>query len=167
VANPGDDASESSTDTEEALTSGGCEAKALKQTLGDGYDSLINSTLDSDLMELQTQADEDSRVVAATRKWSDCMSRKGFDYNTPQDAQEYIHDRYVQDSEEVRSDAELEALRTTEINTATADAACRDSAGLDRVSAEVKVELETEYYQAHKAEVDAYFTQLEAFLKKS
>lgn len=143
----------------EAWLPGGCYGEALEAM---GTDDLMSSTVLRDINGFASQADRDDRVVAALDGWTTCMADKGYDYQTSDAAQSSIMQRaYSDDGEPLTGDA-LEALQTEEIATAVADHEC--GTGLERVRAGVLAELETDYYADHKAEVDAFFVQLEEFL---
>lgn len=77
--------------------------------------------------------EEDPRIIAATKKWSECMNDRGYEYEEDQDE---IIDEYLERLEELLDGddmasltgarlAELEELRQEEIAVAIADLECQ------------------------------------------
>jgi hypothetical protein len=69
----------------QAIPRGGCMAEA--QRVISAGSSAFDSTLPERLsFESWDRSNSDSRVIAAFESWSECMSRSGFSYQTPMDA---------------------------------------------------------------------------------
>ena len=99
----------------------------------------------------------DSRITDAETEWSSCMADAGYTFDAPQDAQTSISDAANAlwgDGEP--DDAAMASLRELEIATAVADRTCTDSVGLTDVQTAVQLELEQQFVDAHKAELDAW-----------
>ncbi len=143
---------------------GGCFGEAMATVFGDDVASM-DTTVAADIAGLTSSAEQDDRVVAALDEWSTCMDDRGYDYATPDAAMRSIASRAYDSTGTLVQDDALSTLRTEEIDTAVADLGCRDSSGLTQAKAEVLARLETDYYAAHRDEVDAYLDQLEAVIK--
>ncbi|MCL2850405.1 MAG: hypothetical protein FWE61_10230 [Micrococcales bacterium] len=125
---------------------------------------LAGSTVVRDVNDLAAQASTDDRVVAAVAGWATCMAGKGYPYATPDDARTAIVAKTYSADGTPLAGAALDALRAEEIATAVADNLCATDLVWARAS--VLAELETTYYAAHKADVDALFTRLEELLDR-
>jgi hypothetical protein len=79
------------------------------------------------------QVAQDPRMIDATKEWATCMSADGYDYESPEDAEDQILDRYDsltkgQDPTTLTgSDADaLKALQAEELAIAAADLVCAE-----------------------------------------
>ncbi len=109
--------------------------------------------------------------------WSDCMADAGYPgFAKLEDPQSHISERYdailmdqsayealdenATDADfaaiEADKEARLSDLRTEEIATATADFTCREDSGYLDAYTEASIRLQQEFYDAHKAELEAY-----------
>lgn len=73
-------------------TSTGCYQDASRQVFGSTGQA--DSSLTEALSTLEEQIAGDSRISAATTKWASCMRKKGFDYSSPEAAQDAISSEY-------------------------------------------------------------------------
>ncbi|MGW0565589.1 hypothetical protein ACWDZ4_34635 [Streptomyces sp. NPDC003016] len=92
--------------------------------------------------EAYKEAAKDPKVTAVFAKWSSCMKAKGYSYEKPMDANE---DSRFSDPHEV---TELE------IATATADVACRDRYGVEKVWFDTEVPLQQQAIKANQTALD-------------
>lgn len=144
-------------------TTAGCMGKAQHEVYDVGEDTADNQALMDELSDLYTQAQDDSRYRSAVQEWSGCMADAGYSFSTPDEAQQSINDEYnnLFDPETGEIDEDKQAaLKTQEIDTAVADATCKQTAKVDQVMVDVQKELETQFYADHKAEVDAWVAQI-------
>lgn len=156
-------------DPESYWTTGGCYGEAFHEV----YESQNNwpdmdtpSVMDDYWQFVSDKVENDPRIGKAATKWSACMSNKGYQFTELADARESIQQRYddllAVDWTTQGWEADLAALRADEIATATADAQCRVKAGVDQAYDDAWFDGETEFYNAHRAEVDAWFAEQEA-----
>jgi len=141
-------------DGTQAWQPGGC--------YGQAYTEVFDDPVAQALASMQTQVDDDTRVVRAQRAWASCMAGKGYRYATSDDAMSAISDRFFTPDGQLEG-AALKKLRTQEISTAVADQTCRGTAGLTQARAAALAGLEAGYYAQHRDAVDAYVARLATF----
>lgn len=155
---------------------GGCQGSAQHEVdlengvAGDEFDAM-----EEEMMTMQDSMAADPRITALHAEWASCMADAGHSgFSAPQDAEESIHeqvnaiyDEAYANTDENTTEAEYEAIseqteaRLAEITdeemaTARADYACRDEVDLFRVQAEVNVEYQQKFYDAHKEQLEAW-----------
>ncbi|MCL2089935.1 MAG: hypothetical protein FWH11_01700 [Micrococcales bacterium] len=168
-------------------TTQGCSGEAWhERELAWEAEREAEESIDSTVMDdYDTYTDDkvanDRRVVKAKKTWSSCMTDAGYDFAEQEEAETSIRLRfdsilgidsskgYSLDLDEISSSAlaDLRALQEDEIATATADAQCFVKSGLRTAYDDAQLDAETEFYNSHKAAVDAYFEALAAAQKKS
>lgn len=74
-------------ENEDFESAGGCTQAAIEEVFAEEQ---LNPNFTNPFDELVTQ---DPRMVAALQDWSDCMSEAGFDYESPEDAEEELIER--------------------------------------------------------------------------
>lgn len=109
-----------------AVPAGGCMGEALRTIAAGAPTEGVDLALADRLAgEASDRAEQDSRVQAAFAEWSACMSRSGYDYRTPWDAN---NDPAWMDGGEPSQH---------HIAVATADVACKGEVDLVRIWASV------------------------------
>lgn len=126
---------------------GGCTKQATDKVFG-GADTL--STLVAKLDELEARINNDPRMVAARRKWMECVRDDGFDFAEPDDVDRYLQDKLeaIVGTEPGAQDydrAALAALQQEEMAIAKADYGCED-----QVISPVEDEVVPEYERAFR-----------------
>lgn len=160
---------------------GGCRAKALDQVYGAGtaagkgadkaqkmrrFDSLFN-----DLEALRKRIEDDPKVAAAARTWSDCMAdARQTGLATPNDARDKVAQRFDRligvrpaqrkvsigpDSLRNLDPTKLAEMRRYELAVAKADYTCRQK-GYDKTYKDVQYGAEREFIQDHKTILDQF-----------
>lgn len=131
--------------------------------------------------ELWARTYEDPAVAAADARWADCMADAGYPgFTTPDDAASSIADArssawndaqstlqndvpYDEENPsyaEVTIDPAAQAdLRELELATAMADFTCRQDTGYDDAVLKVQFELEEQFIEDHKSELDALIAE--------
>ncbi|QTE28879.1 hypothetical protein [Pengzhenrongella sicca] len=156
---------------------GGCQGKAQHEVYEGGAEADEFSALQDDMGALYEAVAADPRLAAVNAEWASCMADAGFDgfaaigdgetsiYDALNAIQEEAYgsgDAVVELTEETaaQAQADVEAktaeLTPREIKTAVADYQCREDADYDAISQEVNVELQQEFVDSHKAELDAW-----------
>ncbi|HSV37361.1 MAG TPA: hypothetical protein VLI04_01255 [Nocardioidaceae bacterium] len=114
-------------DEEDFSATGGCTREGVEQVFTE--DQLKGTYVNpKDVL-----VEEDPRIIAASKKWSECMNDRGYEYEEDQDE---IIDEYLERLEELLDGddaatltgerlAELEQLRQEEIAVAIADLECQ------------------------------------------
>ncbi len=98
--------------------------------------------------------------------WSSCMAAAGYPgFATQSDAQNSIYDElnayYEGMGEYIEDDPALDEIQEREIALALADLDCRESTDYRQESLRVQFELEEEFVQEHKAELEAFKAALQ------
>lgn len=135
------------------------------------------SELEAEVETMWASVETDPRVAGAVEKWTSCMSDAGHpDLAAVQDAEDLISSEVnaIYDDDDPHADldenstpGEVEAadealeaaiaeITPEEISLAVADYTCRDAADYQRIRNAVSVDLQQEFYAAHKAELEAY-----------
>lgn len=158
---------------------GGCQGWAQNEIYGDmmgGSDSEFSALFD-DLNAMYEASQTDPRLTAALDKWSACMADKGYPglaeiwdaQNQFYEKQNAIYDEFYTDdldwenmTEADWADIErqiqdrLAELTDEEIAMATAEWDCKDESGYADAEYEVMFEYQTEFFNTHKDELEAY-----------
>lgn len=163
---------------------GGCQTDAMNEVynndavneLYEQYEPLLNS-----MSELYSDALEIDAVVELDAKWASCMADAGYpDYTTQPEAQEKISEKqseiyenaygdepdwenateeeinaYYDSSDPMKSDEWAEAA-DEEIKTALADLECRDKTDYSDKALEARFELEKQFIEDNKTELEAF-----------
>ena len=77
-------------DTGDFSQLGGCTRTATEEAFGG---ATVLQSLQSKLLELDRQIENDPRIVAAVANWARCMRQSGFDLARPQDVDSSLHQR--------------------------------------------------------------------------
>lgn len=132
----------------------------------------LEAELTSALARLQQRLEQDPRVVALYRDWSECMARAGFPYSHPDEPRADLAARLdellafsygygdlppAEYPTGFRPEFDLAALRSLaneELSVASADASCRE--GLDAALREVRREYEPGFVEEHRVLLERY-----------
>ncbi|MGO1315879.1 MAG: hypothetical protein ACTMIR_02415 [Cellulomonadaceae bacterium] len=162
----------------------GCYGSAQHEVYNDGssanelYDDPAWVEIEEQMMSLYEQIQTDPKVTQAQSEWSSCMADAGFSYGTQEEAQSSLGDevnamweeQYAgmedidwEDPEQVAayekaSSATPEGwaeFREREYAVAVADAKCAESSELLTTTVAVQLELEQQFVDDHRAELDA------------
>ncbi|HEX6336874.1 MAG TPA: hypothetical protein VFZ85_07970 [Jiangellaceae bacterium] len=173
IALHGDQANAWSGETPPPLSESGCAGKATAEVYGNldeyGRDPLWEA-LTSDLSALDMRIDDDPRVVEAERAWINCMADAGYPtIDHIGGGQTLVANRMdevlgIEGSEALLpwSEADPEAVRELqqfEIAVASADRACKIE-HFDDVFREVRFQLEAEFVEEHRDELERHRTRL-------
>jgi hypothetical protein len=98
--------------------------------------------------------------------WSSCMAAAGYPgFATQSDAQNSIYDElnayYEGQTEYIEDDPALDEIQEREIALALVDLDCRESTDYRQASLRVQFQLEEEFVQEHKAELEAFKAALQ------
>lgn len=134
------------------------------------YDDPQWAELMEEMSALYTDAQNDPRMKELNTKWSSCMSEAGFDFANTEEAFNSINDRLNKFWEENADDPEytgpteedLAPIKEEEIKVAVADYTCQDEIDLQNESMRIQFEIEQEFVDEHKAELEAFAAALEA-----
>lgn len=164
---PGDDAVLEGLDDD--LEAGGCQGEAITALLADPlpYDDPEHSEVVASIEDLTFTALEHEDVLAAQEAWAACMAEGGYpELEGPESAVDIVWDAVDAAWEEAPEDAEeldaatVEELAALEVAVATADAACREQAGLAAAERAARESVETEFLAENRDAVVAYFEAL-------
>jgi len=142
-------------------TTAGCQGKAQHEVYEAGqiWDDPEFKDLTDAMNELWQDAQTDERTTQAYAKWAECMADEGYDFANPQEAQDSIYtltNEIPYDEETgAQDEAALAEIRDQEIATAVADRTCQDSTGAGRAALQAQFDIEQEFIDAHKDELDA------------
>lgn len=144
------------------------EVAELMQTLGDRYDEMTDNT----------------KLTELNDAWSECLSAKGFDFATPEDATNSIYDKssdiysfndtsdgsYSMDSDSYfePDEAVIEEAKKEEIALATADYECRDEVNYNKTMTKIQWDMEEAFIKANEAaisQVESLYKNYQAGLK--
>ncbi|PWD50358.1 hypothetical protein C8046_06510 [Serinibacter arcticus] len=115
--------------------------------------------------QLYTSMQEDPRLDEINTAWAECMADAGHpDHANPQAAMESIYELSNAQWEEHADDpeymgptgAELEELKATEIELATADYTCQEETDYADEQLRLQFEIEQEFVDENKAELEAF-----------
>jgi hypothetical protein len=143
-----------------------CSAQASSEVYGDAETATSDAQNDAfaplqqEMSALYERVENDQRVVDARSTWSDCLAEAGYPgfadiYDPSMEISEQATALMGESMDPAAADpAALEELRTREIAMATADLACR--VDYDAVHREVQVELEQQFIDDNRAELEQY-----------
>lgn len=157
----------------------GCQGKASHEVyeVGTGMDDERFTALQDEMNTMWEATSTDPRITELNGTWSTCMADAGFPgLAAVGDAENSIYDQVnaiydaaysnvdpnVEMTEEdykaiddgVQDD--LAAITPVEIKTAVADFTCREKIGYDEVQQKVNFELQQEFVDTHKEDLDAW-----------
>ena len=160
-------------------TTAGCQGLAQHEVYegSNGMEEDEFASLQEEMSTMWEAIQMDPRVSELDSSWSSCMADAGHDgFATVYDAENSIYEKTNEIQENAWEGVELDENATEEdwaaidevvqaqlaeitdeeIELAVADYTCRDEIGYARVQAEVAVEHQTEFYEAHKDELEAW-----------
>lgn len=161
----------------------GCQGRAQHEVYEAGMDDPAFTSLMEEMNTMWERVQQDPRVADVTTAWVDCMADAGYTgLATVDDAQMRINDMTNKVYEEAYSgegmgpdateedwlkieedvQARLAAITEEEIATAVADFECRDDAGYEDVMQEVNIDLQQEFVDAHRPELEAWVEAVKA-----
>ena len=185
---PGDSEEDVSADAPYDWTKHGCYGRAAheQELEGEPFDDSPFEPLRAEIDALWPTIEADPRILAAEDAWSLCMDEAGYPgFDRAADAQASFFEEEMRILDEafgpLQSDpstaddqtspeylaaeqtaAELRGeLVETEIATAVADLECQVEVGYRRVQAEVSAELQEEFYEEHRTDLEAWLTAIE------
>ncbi|WP_148220797.1 hypothetical protein [Xylanimonas cellulosilytica] len=142
----------------------GCTGAAQVEIMGQQDTSLFDNeeltAFGENMEQLEADVAADPKVAEAAAGWAECMADAGFDYATPQEAQ----DDFMTRSQAIWEEADPESvdapeqdadLQEQEREAAVADFDCKEKVGYDAIRREVQFALEQEYIDTHEAELEA------------
>lgn len=145
--------------------------------MGNGGDDNEWADLEAEVDTLWASVETDPRVAEATESWASCMSDAGHPGLTAvHDAEDSISSAVnaVYDDDDPHADLDddptpedvaaadaalqesIAEITPQEISLAVADYTCRDEVDYDRIRHAVSVDLQQEFYDAHKVELETY-----------
>jgi hypothetical protein len=146
-------------------TTAGCSGAADHEVAGDQpYDDPAFSSLMEEMDGLYEEAAADPAMAALDAAWSGCMADAGFPgFARQPDAAQSIYDEQNSlyesagaDGEYVEPEAAVMAeLEEQELETAVADARCREEVDYRAEEQEIRFALEQEFVDTHQAELEA------------
>ena len=161
-------------DLDEGEGAGGCQG-AGEAALAENplpYDLPEHAEVLSQLDEMYATMSGTDEILEAEEAWIACMADAGYpDLETTEDASYIVFDAYDAAWEQVPEDAEdidpalLAPVTELEIEVATADYGCRDSAGLTQAYERAQHEAETAFVAEHREALVAFFEDMGAALK--
>ncbi|MBX9243548.1 hypothetical protein ICW40_01850 [Actinotalea ferrariae] len=147
----------------------GCQGSAQHEVdVENGLAGGAYEALEDELDAMWAAIASDPRTSELDAEWASCMAGAGYaGLETPADAEAFIYDKAAavynvspaeaeDESFDDQQEARLAAVTDEEIATAVADFTCREEVDLARRQAEIGVEHQQEFYDTHKAEVDAW-----------
>ena len=154
----------------------GCQGRAQHEVYEGGQSDPSTASLEEEINALWEQTQQDPRVTEVTAAWITCMGDAGLTgLATVDDAQMQFseklnavyEDAYSQDPEQMPTEeelAEMEAkvqarigeLTEDEIATAVADFDCREEVGYDDTLQEVTFDLQEQFVETHRDELEAW-----------
>jgi hypothetical protein len=145
-------------------TTAGCQGKASHEAYDAGngaYDDPGYKALEDDLNTFYESYSTDPRMADIDAEWSDCIADAGYTFDTPTDAQQSIYDQMSKLYENADGktgepdEATMAELKKQELATATADRQCQIDVKYTQRQQEISLELEQQFVDEHKAELDA------------
>ena len=143
-------------------TTAGCYGEAQHAMEGeDPTQSDEHKPLFDAMSELYTQVESAPELANLNAAWASCMSNAGQPgFTTQADAQNSMSEKYnalweSQTSEEAPSETVTDALAEDEIELALVDLDCREQTDYREKHSELQVELEQQFVDEHKAELEA------------
>lgn len=164
-------------------TTAGCQGKAQHEVYeqDNPWNDEKFQGLQEEMSKVWEQSQNDPRVSEAAAKWVDCMAGKGHDgLATVDDAQNQINEKVnavyehgydgidtenatEEDFAAVQKEIEAKIAEITdeEIATATDDYTCRDEVKYTDVVQKVQFEIQQEFVDSHKDELEAFKAAME------
>lgn len=144
-------------------TTSGCTGKAEHELGGaEVYTDPAFMSFQEDTEALYEKAQKSPETEALTAEWADCMADAGYtDYRSPEDAMNDINERAMalyentSESAPMPDEAAMDELRKLELDTAVADYRCQEQVDYADTTQAIMGELEQEYVDTHRAELDA------------
>lgn len=141
---------------------GGCSEASYAPTGEEA--AYLAGVLDEANTFLATIAD-DSRFAEVDAEWASCMADAGLGFANPDAAQQRFWDELTEETADGVLDPQVAARRAPEeVRVATADYGCRLETGWTERHREVEVQLQQEYVDTHRADLDALAAALEPVL---
>lgn len=145
----------------------GCYGRAqLEVGGGDPYSSEEFKPLVDAINDFYTDLGTNPALTDLNAAWSSCMAAAGYPgFATQSDAQNSIYDElnayYEDQTEYVEDDPALDEIQEREIALALVDLDCRESTDYRQQSLRVQFQLEEQFVQEHKAELEAFKVALQ------
>lgn len=159
----------------------GCQGRANHQVYEGGIDTDEFASLQEELNGMYEQTMNDPRMAELNSEWASCMADAGYTgLAAVGDAEntfsEQVNALYENAYTDMPPDAteedyaaieegiadERAAMTANEIETAVADFTCREEVRYDEVQSEINLENQQEFYDTHKAELEAWAEALKA-----
>ncbi|MGN8246507.1 hypothetical protein ACTHAM_000171 [Cellulomonas soli] len=143
-----------SRETDSVGRAGGCREAADLSAAGEPF-----AAVRQEAGEFLAALDDDPAFAELDTAWSRCMADQGYVYGSPHASEMSFRDRYqaLVDPQTLVADAAgTDALAEEELATARADLACQDETGYAAQHAAIAAELQQEWLDLHRAEVDAW-----------
>ncbi|WP_298459007.1 hypothetical protein [uncultured Cellulomonas sp.] len=157
----------------------GCQGRAQHEVYEGGQSDPAIASLEEEMNSVWQRTQEDPRVAEATTTWVSCMGDAGITGLTSVEEAsmrisdksnavfEEVYNAAPTTEDQVPSEEDMAALEAEvqerigeltdeEIATAVADAECREEIGYDDTMREVGVELQQEFVDTHREELDAW-----------
>jgi hypothetical protein len=99
----------------------------------------------------------DPRIAEVDAAWASCLADQGYSYANPPAAQDSVYQEYAAAAADGNAPPPdvVAAGNEAEVRLATADHACRASTDWTRRHRAIELELQQEYVDAHRADLDA------------
>ncbi|RYV52942.1 hypothetical protein [Pengzhenrongella frigida] len=155
----------------------GCQGKAQHEVYEGGLEADAFAGLQEDITAMYDAVQADPRLADVNAEWASCMADAGFDglaavgdgetsiYDEVNVLQEGLYadvDPAVEMTEELNAQMQTDLqdkmaeITPREIKTAVADFGCREDVDFDDVNQKISFELQQEFVDAHKADLDAW-----------
>lgn len=133
---------------------GGCIESA---DLPQGDDATSLTTIRDDAIAFYDGISGDPRMAEVDAAWASCLADQGYTFADPQAAQDSVSEQYMAATSDGTAPPPdvVAAGHEAEVRLATADHACRASTDWTRRHREIELELQQEYVDAHRADLDA------------
>ena len=137
---------------------GGCsEASSVPR----GADAAFLDGVRDEANAFLAALDDDSRFTEVNAAWASCMADAGLRYASPAAAEQQFWDEVTQETADGVLDPQVAARRAPEErDVAIADHRCRQETGWTQRHREIALQLQQEYVDAHRAELDALAASL-------
>jgi hypothetical protein len=142
----------------------GCTGRAQQELIAgdEGQDDQF-SALQEDLVTMLAAIDADPRLNQVNADWSVCMADAGYpDLDQVGDADTALTAEVAALQEAPPDVAALDELTAREIDTAVADAECRDEVGYDAARRAVDTEYQFAFLAEHREEIQSWMESLTA-----
>ncbi|WP_182111922.1 MULTISPECIES: hypothetical protein [unclassified Actinotalea] len=157
---------------------GGCQGRAQHEVdVENGVGGEEFEALQDEMEAMWMEIENDPKLVELNAEWASCMADAGYPgFAAPTDAETSIYDKVNAVYDEVYAGAsfdentteedwaaveeqvqeQLGAITEEEMKTALADYTCREDVDMLRTQAEINVEHQQAFYDAHKQELEAW-----------